>query len=528
MRNKITLKRLDMSDAIEAQKCGQGHILTDNQIADLWKTACAGKDSEKALTLSYRWAMSMARNLSNRKAHAKVIPASTVAQAGYFLFWTEAATRIKARLVAKELAKKNCEKVYFIPAPNRNIIAFNGWGENDLFSLYLLYELTRQGSDAFLISNEELSITICNDLVNYPIYISNHKAFVDAAVYQRETVLTKIFNQEELKNIEIFNLYGTTLSVNKLEIQFQKTKETIQFPQKWRSVFKSPDIDTLVEKFVGLIESWLKQAYENLKSLNEHRPIHSLNVSTHLFPITALLMRIVKDTNKDVSNWSHSVSNNKIAEILLAMDPPNYIQRVIPSGTDSGSIDTADCVNLDLLKETDASFNFNNPSTKINVVLLGTAHELRGMPLINYERHTTRYVSLIRGLQHKRKLGIDFYVRPKTTWETMGWFQSLTDIKLKEAPASPRYIDMDNLVFLCNSFASGAVIEGLARGIPSFIISPHTTNSYLNLNFDKHMILPSVELALIKLERMAKNFKEFDNIRREQISWFTRLISHRL
>ena len=75
-----------MSDAIEAQKCGEGHILTDNQIADLWKSACAGEDSEKALTLSYRWAMSMARNLSNRKDHANVIPASTIVQAGYFLF----------------------------------------------------------------------------------------------------------------------------------------------------------------------------------------------------------------------------------------------------------------------------------------------------------------------------------------------------------------------------------------------------------------------------------------------------------
>ena len=85
------------------------------------------------------------------------------------------------------------------------------------------------------------------------------------------------------------------------------------------------------------------------------------------------------------------------------MDPPNYIQRVIPNGTDRESIDTADCVNLDLLRETDASFNFNNPSTKINVVMLGTAHELRGMPLINYDHHVTRYVSLIRGLQHKRK-----------------------------------------------------------------------------------------------------------------------------
>ena len=261
-------------------------------------------------------------------AHAKLIPGPTITQAAYFPFWTEAATRIKARLVAKELSRKNSTKTYFIPIPHQNITAFNGWGENDLFPLYLHYELSRRGLNTFLISNDELSVAICNDLVNYPIRISNRKAFIDAAVYQSEVVLTKIFNQKEIKNVETFKLYGTNSFEQKVSIEFQKPEEKNQVCQNWQSVSKSSEVEILVDKFVWLMEGWFQEAYVNLKALNEFRPIHSLNVSTHLFPITALLMRVVKDADKCVSNWSHSVSNEKLLKFccrthqILSNDSP--------------------------------------------------------------------------------------------------------------------------------------------------------------------------------------------------------------
>ena len=153
--------------------------------------------AKKALSLSHRWAMSMAQNLSNRMAHAKLIPGPTITQAAYFPFWTEAATRIKARLVAKELSRKNSTKTYFIPIPHQNITAFNGWVRM-IFPLPTL-RAKQKGIEYVLISNDELSVAICNDLVNYPIRISNRKAFIDAAVYQSEVVLTKIFNQKKFK-----------------------------------------------------------------------------------------------------------------------------------------------------------------------------------------------------------------------------------------------------------------------------------------------------------------------------------------
>ena len=146
------------------------------------------------------------------------------------------------------------------------------------------------------------------------------------------------------------------------------------------------------------------------------------------------------------------------------------------------------------------------------------------MLLLNHDHHVSRYIQLIRGLHLKRVLGLEFYVKPKTTWETMEWFQSLTEISLNEAPASPRHIDMENVVFLVNSFASGAVLEGLARGIPSFIVAPHATNSYLDLPFDKTMIVPNAEEALKKIERITTVLDEFRIIRQKQLSWFERMI----
>ena len=63
----------------------------------------------------------------------------------------------------------------------------------------------------------------------------------------------------------------------------------------------------------------------------------------------------VVNGNKCVSNWNHSVSNEKIAEILLALDLQILSNVLIPSRTDIEANGAENFVHPDLLSGTKLS-----------------------------------------------------------------------------------------------------------------------------------------------------------------------------
>ena len=152
--------------------------------------------------------------------------------------------------------------------------------------------------------------------------------------------------------------------------------------------------------------------------------------------------------------------------------------------------------------------------SKLNIIIIAGAHCLNQTPLFSIRHHISTIKRFLQGLS-ERSSRVNFFIRPKGHWETLSWFQSFTTDTLVAVDKPPNELDLPNMVFVCITHSSSAIIEGVAKGVPGLTISETETFDYLTLEelfFPKTNVSSALALIdsfsdLTKLETFWHNQK---------------------
>ncbi|MEM7718486.1 MAG: hypothetical protein AAF222_04725 [Pseudomonadota bacterium] len=105
----------------------------------------------------------------------------------------------------------------------------------------------------------------------------------------------------------------------------------------------------------------------------------------------------------------------------------------------------------------------------LHVVLFAGAHSLRRLPLMSYKEHKASWKQTLTTLS---EADVNFFIKHKSSWETREWITRRVP-NMKALPFSSVHANklrLPNMVFLCVSATSTAILEGIARGIPGIVV----------------------------------------------------------
>jgi hypothetical protein len=119
------------------------------------------------------------------------------------------------------------------------------------------------------------------------------------------------------------------------------------------------------------------------------------------------------------------------------------------------------------------------------VVVIGGKNTLGAMPFVNQSLHEDSYRQFFAGLEVLQGgAQIDVFYKPKgNVGENMAWLDRIVgdSARWQGIITHPLKIALPNMLFVSISVGSGALLEGLARGIPCVIVKDFPAREYLAL-----------------------------------------------
>jgi hypothetical protein len=450
------------------------------------------------------------------------VDANTLAQCVWFLYFTELCNLLPTRVAVRNLKSRLFGKKILIPLKKLEIIALQEWKQDsDMLPLYRYWELAKNGLDPILVmpngeSVSNISVTINDNIIAASIFFIGDRLFIPKAVRGGQQIIDLIANDSPPKTkIQKLDFNGSLIKKNKTLISFERSTATED--ELHDGFFMSTKSqDEYVSSFTSNLLSFLGTTNILTKQIVEKLQIKQANICDHLFVDTALFAGAVRESLGTVKLWPHSITT------ILAMHlnfPPDEMNRIY---TDKHAIKLAQAgvkINLrpSLMLSPPRAFQGFNPNSKINVILIAGAHKLNQAPIFPIKAHKKTIQKLLIGLNERRDI-IDFHIRPKGGWESLSFFQDLTKIKLKETPYSPSEINLPNMVFLCVTQSSAAILEGVSRGIPGLIVKDKETLDYLELD-QRFFTSMGVTETLMILDTFCEP-KKFEAFWERQRHWF--------
>ena len=180
-------------------------------------------------------------------------------------------------------------------------------------------------------------------------------------------------------------------------------------------------------------------------------------------------------------------------------------------------------VNLrpELMLQRPEFFQKIDSNSKLNVVIIAGAHSLNQTPLFSLKHHELAIKRLIQGLS-ERKSQVNLFIRPKGHWETLSWFQRFATDTLVAVDKPPNELDLPNMIFVCISQSSSALLEGVARGVPGLTVKEINTADYVKLD-QNYFPSTDVNSALSLIDSFA-NLNNLENLWHSQRIWFSKNI----
>lgn len=218
-------------------------------------------------------------------------------------------------------------------------------------------------------------------------------------------------------------------------------------------------------------------------ALQEHA-IMDAHIGDYLYAEPALIAAKVKDRGGRVHLWPHSTN-----PVHVDFHDPNHVasvRAVTKSGVESWQrvMPKAEIVHDPTLMleaaETMVSYSSSDP---ISIVVIGGRPIIRNLPILDIAAHEDLYRRFFASLEPAVRAGrVRVFFKPRgRTGEHESWLENLVgrSATWQRVLEHPLRMTLPNPVFVSLSVGSSALLEGVARGIPGFIVREGFARDYL-------------------------------------------------
>ena len=443
----------------------------------------------------------IANRIARRHARAWQIPDEVLAKALLLPVWTEVRTFLACRQIARALATEGYSR-FLLPLQSTRFSCFNYWGESDVARLYLAHELQRRGLDAAFVSDEVetrsgIDFTFVpskaiRPLVQlWPLGFGRKTSVLICEAGIRQSQM-KLARAEAAKPLRQHHATRRSLFGDALFSSFHRPRQA-QLTVSLAKVDKAGDSgrytghlpSDFIKRILGAF--WADPAqkgWKNALALIKKRQTKEVLVCDHHFFESAITAGAVKELGGRVTLLPHSS-----VPVHLTFRTPDSFDAAVAVTEEGAKRWAAAFADKEIesrpgimLPPFTGEPHFDS-SERLTVVMIGGAHRLGGLPLMKIPTHkqTWRdFLAVPESLQEKIRL----VFKPKSGWEDQDWFE-------REFPASTRSVEClieknsiadlkhPNMVFVCMTTASSAILEGIAEGIPTLIASDQTAENYI-------------------------------------------------
>lgn len=496
--------------------------------------------------------MERAREVSELYSHTygelPYLPAEKLAEAVFFLIYSEMCVFEPIRRLARSMAEQRGEPV-FVEVPSSTFTYLNGYAENNLGKfefgqVYLYFELRRRGVNAFLcepVSPEHVSRTShivfapssalmqSRPVERRPRIPQSGAAVVPAGIRSIERVIERIGDPLLISSGFIIKKYAYDRWFRKgrsldLECSIHPPRHllpTVRM-QLWTAAKLEgtqvaggdpQPVRAEVQVSETISNGWLDWfdhvMREYLVELSRHahaevalRDITEAHVCDHLFTESSILAGAVQAQGGRIVMWPHS-TNPVHSEVR---DPSSFdvVHAVTRAGAERwrAKFPGKEVIHDgSLMLPPPMRENQIDPERPLSVVVLGGKTTLGAMPFVHQSRHEESYRRFFEGLGRLQSdHRIEVFYKPKGfLGENESWLESTVGASgnWRTVTEHPLRIELPNMLFVSLSVGSSALFEGLSRGIPCLIVRDFPTNEYTTFESGAVPIGPSDEMLEI-------------------------------
>lgn len=499
--HEITLIKTNTADGRFRELAGSDFYLdreTINTYFSAQRRPMGSIQVSRAYMVSQYAAWRIAKRLGSRLASSSTVSARAAAQAWLFTIWTEMCTIVPLRHLARDIARAAGNKTIFVPIEKLTFSCLNYWYANEVEPIYLAVLLRHFGAKVCLVlQNQDAS---ANEMpchlehlrfVPHGGYLSTPvSALPDASLPKRTALVASgIRNIRELRSrnkealtiqadwsMEIFSadcgLYTRDeLRANCIVVALEPIysafhSENISI---YRAIFPNSSIQDL---FYSMMEGPTIRAAERADFLAKLYSIETVHVCEHAFFENSLFAEAVRKVGGSVIAWPHSANAANV--FIREANDFSVVNCITQKAADDWTLHLpSQQIRIDssiMLEPCDNPRVFSEHDP-ITIVVVAVGFNLVRLPLLDYTTHANSYKRFFSKLQNLRP-GVRIIFKPREMSETHSWLCELLGESgyFDVTPDGPRHIEHPNMIFVCISFASTALLEGIARGIPCMIV----------------------------------------------------------
>ena len=507
----------------------------------------------------------LARRLSYRAAQKyprEYISGDSLADALYYHIERELQTLIPMKYLARALYKLYGEQPVFIELPKRQIPLLESFF-SDIEPFMLYYELVRCGGKPFLSLKESFEVTdgqkvnldflpgnlwmrkvpnspksqskdsslaICPDGIRgFDTFFANYK---DDHIFNGVFLSRLLTHSEKYSktNLEFSStLFKDALLPKKFNILFNflTSLKNVNFTgepatgELWTSDITNTNLIHWLDYILGVvIDNLAKNAQEYCESNN----IKELYICDHMFVESAIMTDAVVKNGGQITLWPHST--NPVDHPLRPSKIIKKIYCVTKSGLKTWKNHYRD-KDIEILPEimlpnpSKVKLSRQNMEKHLSVIIIGGASIMSRIPLGPLSKHYKSYRDFYNGLQEIDN--VDIYFRGKgkgTQLDSYLWFQQNITDTVTWSPAYDHPLEMNypNMIFVCITQHSSALLEGMARGIPAMLVRDFDISFRHDIDTT---VVPAGSTEYILQEiRKSINFDYRTNLAQKQMDYY--------
>jgi hypothetical protein len=473
------------------------------------------------------------------------IDPSLATKAWFFAIWAEVCVAIPARHLARRLVRLAGKDLIIIPLASTKFKYLGYWDANEIEPFYLAAALSRLGARVvFALTDRDpvpapqlpdslvlefsphwLCFPKTTAMEPEPIAEKSQPVLVPAGIRGVERFLA---SRSRPLTIEATFAAPLNFDAGLTPGEPRAPAVTVHFKKKLLTgrqgdvaIFcAQSDAARFVELLVSIVGEPTRAAAERANYLVERHCITEAYVCDHLFFESAVMAHAVRERGGEVILLPHS-SN----AVHTEMYEQGEVSRI--HCTTSSAATTWATRLPDVPSEVNSQFMFKpcseprhlTPSFSLTVVIIGGAHDLGRMPLLDRRLHEQSYRDFFRGLRFLEP-EIRVLFKPKWIWETGPWLREIVgaDIEFEEISIPPSDLDEPNMIYVTISFGSTALLEGLSRGIPCMIVRDFPVEDYTGIN-SPSVPIGDVETIIAQI-RQCQDSCELNALTRRELAWY--------
>lgn len=482
--------------------------------------------TQKSQRLLQRVAARVTRRIALRQSEKLEVSSEGLLHSWFSPVFSELTSLVPIRHLARAYARDPKNQIIAVKLETQSFTALNGWGDNSVEPLYLACELRRRNVPVFLYLGDELSdpkltFNLSPNWTrrNYPRFYRDSKF---RSVMCKNTIRRpEVFSvPENIKKCErpgfLQRLVASKLRRSKcrFEIHLDAGPEVDGI-----RTFSVPNNATSLDRaFVDLMSPLTTQVAHFYKSKLAGKPVETAHVADNATLEGGLLAAEVVKQGGNVHLWPHSAN----VVHLEAHDPKSVSQITVAVRSTGAYWEKAFgpdkvIINRNSILPEHAPMGRFEEEQPLNIILFAGAHFLRRVPLLNYAGHEATWTTTLDTLL---SADVDFLVKHKSKWETRHWISQRTPNpeKLRFSNKHANKLQLPNMVFVCVSLTSTAILEGIARGIPGFVVRDVPVDETPHYDPDSVPFIRSEQLGTFLGSLKSK--ASWNELREKQRTWF--------